>query len=1008
MSFNKKIIGTVMVIGGGVAGVQAALDAAEMGYFVYLIEEKASIGGVMAQLDKTFPTNDCSLCILSPKLVEAGRHPNIKIVTQAKIEDIKGEAGNFQVKILKKPRYIDETKCTGCGVCSDYCPTLVFDIYNAKLSLTKCIHIDYPQAVPITYVIDTDACLFLNRQECQICVPTCKAEAIDFNQKEVYEEIEVGSVILAPGFSPVDTYVPNEYGYAQYPNVITSIEFERIMCASGPYNGEILRPSDKKHPKKIAFIQCIGSRTKKRPYCSAVCCMYAIKEAVVSKEHEPDLDIAIFYMDIRAQGKGFEEFYKQAKEKYNIRFIPARVAKIKEIDNHNLLLRYSLNGKIFEEEFDLVVLSVGLKPPNETKVLSKTLKIGLNKYGFCLTSEFNPINTTKKGIFVAGAFQGPKDIPESVTQASAAAVCASTLLAPVRNTLIVKKEYPPEIEIGEEPRIGIFVCHCGINIGGVVNVPEVKKYAATLKNVVFSDENLYSCSQDTQERIKEMIKKYDLNRIVVAACTPRTHEPLFQETIREAGLNRCLFEFVNIREQCSWVHIQEKEKATEKAKDLIRMGVAKARYLTPLKEETIEVIPKALIIGGGLAGMTAALAMADQGFDCFLIEKEKELGGNLKNLYYTLEGNNPQRLLKELVEKVNNHKHIQVFSKAEIKEISGYVGNFKTVIALENGETKELEHGVVIVATGGKQYVPKEYLYGQDKRIMTQLDLEKGLATGEISENDLDTVVMIQCVGSRNEKRPYCSKICCSQAIKNALKIKEIKPDANIYIFYRDIRTYGFKEDYYAKARAKGVIFIRYNEKQPPTLEKKDGKLILTAFEPILGEKILIEPSLVILSVGVLPHDNKELSKLLKVPLTTDGFFLEAHVKLRPVEAAVDGIFYAGIAHFPKPIDETISQALAAAAKATIILAKGYVKVEPIVSFVDKNKCIGCGICESLCPYKAIRIIKVNKRPKAETISASCKGCGICSAHCPQRAISMGRFTDAQIIAQIKAFGEKE
>jgi len=940
--------------------------------------------------------------------VVAGGHPNIKIITLAKIENIEGKPGNFKVKIKKQPRYIDETKCTACGICASYCPTPVFDTYNANLGLTKCIHIDYPQAVPATYVVDTSACLFVNRQECKICVPTCQAEAIDFSQTASYEEIAVGAIILTPGFSVSDVYTSNQYGYAQYPNVVTSLEFERIMCASGPYKGEILRPSDKKPPKKIAWLQCVGSRDQKHPYCSAVCCMYAVKEAVVSKEHDPDLEITIFYMDIRAQGKGFEEFIQRAQDEYHIRFVHSRVGQVREIENHDLVLRYCLeNGKIVEEEFDMVVLSVGLAAPRTALELARVFKIGLNKYSFSQTNEFTPVNTTKEGIYVAGAFQGPKDIPESVTQASGAVGCACSLLAPARNALTVKKEYPPEIEIEEEPRIGVFVCHCGINIGGVVNVPEVQKYAATLKNVVYSEQNLYSCSQDTQERIKEMIKKYRLNRVVVAACTPRTHEPLFQETIREAGLNRCLFEFVNIRDQCSWVHMHEKEKATEKAKELVRMGVAKARYIKPLKEQKVPVIPRTLIIGGGLAGMTAALTLANQGFACYLIERQSELGGNLRHIHYTLEGNNPKELLERLNEEISQHKKVEVFTNANIKEISGYVGNFKTVVELSNGEKKELEHGAIIVATGGHEYLPKQYLYGEDDRVLTQTELEKKLVTAELNEKDLNTVVMIQCVGSRTEERPYCSKICCSQALKNALKIKEINPNANVYIFYRDIRAYGFRENYYKKARENGIIFIRYDKNNPPNVEQDHDKLKLTGIDPILEEKIVIYPDLLVLSVAIVPNDNKELATLLKTPLTSDGFFLEAHVKLRPVEASVDGIFYAGIAHFPKPIDETISQALAAAAKASIVLAKGYVEVEPIVSWVDKDKCIGCGTCESLCPYKAIRLVKVNKRKKAETITASCKGCGICSAHCPTRAISMGRFTDEQIMAQIAAFKEE-
>ncbi|MFQ5842975.1 MAG: FAD-dependent oxidoreductase, partial [Thermodesulfobacteriota bacterium] len=657
-----------------------------------------------------------------------------------------------------------------------------------------------------------------------------------------------------------------------------------------------------------------------------------------------------------------------------------------------------------EEEFDLVVLSVGLTPPRGAKDLAERLGVEFDSYGFCKTHEFSPLATSRPGIYVCGAFQGPKDIPETVAQASGAASSASSALASVRGTLVREKEYPPEKDIaGEDPRIGVFVCHCGINIGGVVDVPQVREFAKGLKDVVYVEENLYTCSQDTQEKIKKAVEEHDVNRVVVASCSPRTHEPLFQETIREAGLNKYLFEMSNIRDQCSWVHMHEPEEATEKAKELIQMVVAKARLSQPLEEPVAEVIGKGLVIGGGLAGMTSALELAHQGFDCYLIEKGSELGGNLGHIYDTLEGNDVQQLLHQTVEDVMNHPHIHVFTDAEVTEFSGYLGNFKTKIRSLDDAEEELEHGAVIVATGAEELKPSEYLYGQNDRIMTQREFGEAIAREEGFLSEAKIIAMIQCVGSRTEERPNCSRICCSLAIKNALKITERNPQAKIYIFYRDIRTYGLMEKYYTKARNEGVAFIRYDPQDSPQVNIETGSISLSFTEPITNERMVLNPDRLVLSAGIIPRGNEELAKLLKVPLTEDGFFLEAHMKLRPVDFATDGIFLAGMAHFPKLISESISQAKAAAARAATLLSRGYVSVLPIISSVDETKCIGCALCESLCVYSAIRVTETDHGDKAETIAASCKGCGVCCASCPQRAITMKHFSDEELVAQIEA-----
>ncbi len=853
--------------------------------------------------------------------------------------------------------------------------------------------------------------------ECLQCVAFCKAGAINHQMKEEMIHFRVGSIILNPGFDEYDATRLAAYGYGRYPNVISSIQFERILSASGPFQGNLQRPSDKKAPKKVAWIQCAGSRDMTgndgNEYCSSVCCMYAIKEAVIAKEHHHEVEPTIFYMDIRAHGKDFDAYYERAKREYGVRFVRSMVSRVAERPRtKNLLITYvDSEGQVKGEEFDLVVLSVGLTPSQGAKELAQNLGLQLDAYGFCKTDEFSPLQTSQPGIYVCGAFQGPKDIPETVAQASAAVAGASSLLSDVRGTLTKKKDYPAEIDVkGQDPRIGVFVCHCGINIGGVVNVQEVKEYAKTLPGVAFVEENLYTCSQDTQEKIKKAIQENQLNRVVVASCSPRTHEPLFQETIREMGLNKYLFEMTNIRDQCSWVHMHQPKEATEKAKELLRMAVAKSRLLQPLKEPLVEVIKKGLIIGGGLSGMRAALELARQGFECALVEKESDLGGNLRHIYQTIEGNDPQALLRKTMDEVMNHPRIQVFTKATLKSLNGYVGNFKSVISADGSE-KEFEHGVVIVAVGAQEKTPTEYLYGQDPRVLTQKELEEKIFHRWDEVNRSRHVVMIQCVGSRTPERPNCSRICCSVAVKNAIKIKEKNPEAKVTILYRDIRTYGLMERYYTRARNQGIEFIQYDPDAKPDLNVEGGSLQLKVKDKILGEEIALRPDLVVLASAIVPYENESLAKMLKVPLTADGFFLEAHMKLRPVDFATDGIFLAGMAHFPKIITESISQADAAVARATASIAKGYVSVLPTISEVDQTRCVGCGLCELLCPFSAIRVVETEKGSKAETIAASCKGCGVCASSCTQKAVTVHHFTDEQLTAQIEALAplkEKE
>ncbi|MGZ3558430.1 MAG: NAD(P)-binding protein, partial [Thermodesulfobacteriota bacterium] len=719
--------------------------------------------------------------------------------------------------------------------------------------------------------------------ECLECIKACEAKAIDHWMKDEQLEIEVGSIILSPGFDEFEPSLKSEYGYGRFSNVVSSIEFERFLSASGPFKGQVVRPSDQKHPKRVAWIQCVGSRDPHigKGYCSSVCCMYATKEAVIAKEHAPEMKATIFYMDMRAYGKDFDKYIERAEKEYGVRYIRSRVSHVNEDPKtSDLAIHYETEeGEMVSEEFDLVVLSVGLEPTRTHKEIADIFDIDLNEYGFAKTSTFSPLQTSKPGIFVSGVFSGPKDVPETVAQASAVAAEASSLLAESRGTLVTEKEYVPEKNVNYQgPRIGAFICHCGINIGGVVDVPAVVEYAKTLPNVVHAEGNLYTCSQDTQEQMKKMIEEHQLNRVVVASCTPRTHEPLFQDTIREAGLNRYLFDMANIRDQCSWVHMTQPKEATEKAKDLVRMAIAKAALLDPLSTQTVPMNQKALVIGGGLAGMTAAQKIAQAGYEVYLVEKESELGGKARSIYYTLDGSDVQSHLERLSGEVKKDTRIHLMTGTTVEEIGGFVGNFKTKVRNGN-EVKEIDHGVIVVATGGEEYRPKEYLYGQDARVITQKELEEWMVLHPDKLDHLENVVMIQCVGSRNHDRPYCSRICCSEAIKNALRLKSTAPEKNVYVLYRDIRTYGFKENYYEKAREAGVLFIRYDPEREPRLETGGEGLGVVVHEPILHDDLLIQTDLLVLSPGIVPpHENESLSKMLKVPLNQDGFFLEAHM----------------------------------------------------------------------------------------------------------------------------------
>ena len=1461
--------GSVMVVGAGIAGIQASLDLADSGYLVYLVEKKSAIGGVMAQLDKTFPTNDCAMCIISPKLVECGRHLNIELMTMTEIEEVTGESGNFQVKLLESPRYIDMEKCTACGECTKVCPIDVPNTFDESLRDRKAAFKLYPQAMPSAFAIDKtgtapckatcpahvsiqgyialinqgkyrealelfkeahpfpaicgrvchhpceeictregveaplaiqylhrfladvdlgsddkyipeveekreekiaiigsgpaglstayflarkgyqatvfeklpkaggmmavgipeyrlprdilaaeiqvvqdmgveiktgvefgqditvdslkeegfkavflatglhksralniegedlpgtlegveflrstalgdapqlgkkvivigggnvaidvaltakrvgveeitlvclekreempawdyeveealeegitiinslgpkrflkeegkfsgvefitctsvfdDQCVFnpsydetdlstlegdtvivaigqaadlsfaencgiqvtqkggleadpltletplpgvfaggdvfygprsvveavesgkeacesihryLNGldlregrekewsyekpdtegephkprvpmstlpledrsgnfkeialgfgedeakneaerclkcgicSECYQCVDACLAQAVEHEMEPVEKTVEVGAIVLAPGFEAFDPTTYDTYNYSTHPNVVTSMEFERVLSASGPFEGHLVRPSDHTEPKKIAWLQCVGSRDINRcdhAYCSAVCCMYSIKEAVIAKEHSHhELDAAIFYMDMRTYGKDFEKYYDRAKNESGVRFIRSRIHSVDPAEGDNLTLSYATeSGEVKQETFDMVVLSVGLAPNKDIVQLAEKLDVELNGHQYAATTSFEPVSTSRDGVYLCGVFQGPKDIPQSVMEASAAAADAGQALSEARGTMTRTKELPLEKDFtGEEPRIGVFVCNCGINIGGVADVPAVREYAKTLPHVVHVEDNLFTCSQDTQDKMKEVINEMVINRVVVASCSPRTHEPLFQETIRDAGLNKFLFEMANIRDQNTWVHMNDPEKATEKAKDLVRMAVAKAALIEPLQQISLGVNRSALVIGGGVAGMEAALGVADQGCQTYLVEKTGELGGVARRLRSTWKGENVAPYLDKLIQKVQNHPLLNVYMETRVKNTSGIIGNFTTNIEPVNGDGSpvEIAHGTTIIATGGQEHRPQQYLYGEHPDILTHLELDEATTKGDPRISKANTAVFIQCVGSRIPERPYCSRTCCTHTLENALTLKKMNPGMNIYVLYRDLRSYGFREDLYREARTNGVTFIRYDLEDLPEVSINDQKEIsLTVVDHVLGRPIRILPDLLILATAIVPNENKELFELFKVPVNDEGFLIEAHMKLKPVDFASEGLFMAGLAHYPKPIDESIAQAKAAVARSMTILGKETILVGGIVAEVSPEKCAVCVTCVRTCPYGAPRI---GDEGHAVIDPAECRGCGACVAECPGKAITLKHFTDDQIMAK--------
>ncbi len=839
--------------------------------------------------------------------------------------------------------------------------------------------------------------------ECMECVRACGPGALLHDERDREMDLDVGAVVLATGYDLYDPGAKSEYGYKRYPNVLSALEYERLLSASGPTTGHIKRRSDGETPKKIAFIQCVGSRDQKHEYCSSVCCTFANKQAMLTIDHEPDCEPTVFLMDMRAQGKGFDAFYQRALN-MGVRFVRSRPSYIKEdpLTGDLLISWEDEGGTLHESRFDMVVLSAGLEPARKAQEAAGHIGIALNRHGFCDLREFNPLETSRQGVFVVGPFSEPKDIPDSVAQASAAAARVMADLADSRGTLTVDKDYPAERDIsGEEPRVGVFVCHCGSNIAGVIGVESVADYAKSLPGVEFATDTMYTCSSDSLALIREKIIEHNLNRVVVASCTPRTHEPIFQDTLREAGLNPFLFEMANIRDQASWVHTHQPEQATQKAKELVRMSVARARMLEPLFKIDVPLTHAAIVIGGGVAGMTAAGALGDMGHEVHLVERSAKLGGHVLELSTTIKGGNPADYVAALERRLINNPNVHIHLESELADFHGFIGNFSSAIVAKDGQRTPVDHGVVIVATGSREDRPELYGLGASPKVVTGMDLEGMLKRGDAALADARAVGFVLCAGSLDENHPYCSRTCCQQSIKNAIALKEQDPSRQVYVWFKELRTYGFLEEYYTKARELGVIFTRYDNETPLQVSS-NGAVSVAYSDPYLHRPMELPLDLLVLATPtVAAEGSSELSKMLKVPLQGDGFYLEAHVKLRPVDFGSEGIFLCGAAHYPKSIDETISQAYAAAGRAAAVLAKPVIKAGGVVAEVNEDKCAACLTCVRICPYEVPIIDAESKKAKIE--AAACQGCGVCVSECPVKAITLHHYTDAQIFAKEEA-----
>ena len=978
----RKKLGSVLVIGGGIGGIQATIDLANSGFKVFLLDEKPYPGGKMVQLYRTFE-DMCSICMVTPKIFEARMNPNVTLFPGAKVKRVSGAPGQFEVLIEQAPRYVEVTKCISCGLCWMNCPVTVKSEFNYGLGVRKAIYLDYAGAVPNTPVIDRVNCLYFQDKSCTACVDLCPTKAVNLSDAVREESLKVGAILFTAG---LDLYEKGKeaqrFGLGKIEDVISNYQLERLISIYGPTLGEVKRPSDSNVAERVGIILCVDQRNDDYRACSGYCCPHALRAAFEIIKKSEDAQVTIFHDELCSHGYLWERVYREVKSSGRLDFVKAKVLSCEEKAGE-VKVRYE-GG---EASFDLVALSLPMKLSDSSKGMVQDFGLNLDEAGF--VKEVAVGRSEKEGIFVGATATGPREIPVSVAYAEAAACEASCFLKDARGTMTTVPQFPKEKEVeGKEPRIGIFVCKCGGNISNVLDVSEISIFARQFKDVVGHFILDFACLPEGISLIKEIIQELNLNRMVVVACSFRSHLPVFQGAAREAGLNPYLVTMVNAREAISWTSQENRNLAMERLKEELSGAVARARSLKPLSPLPRQVTKKALVLGGGVSGMVAASALARQGFFTDLVEKRQELGGHLRRGWQGLKGRPASEYLSSLIEEVQGHELIRVHKGYRPSGFNGHLGNFETEIEKDGKRTK-LEHGVLIIATGADQYLPKEYGYGRDKRVLTQFDLEERLSKGEIEQTS--KVFMLQCVGSRDEEHPYCSRVCCQQAIKNSMRLSEM--GVSVTVGTRGMCTPGTLFDLYQKARDQGVNFVEVTG----GVQVEGSRKLAIKFGDHKGQFDQL-----ILSTGIVKGKNNNLlSFIFGVPLNSSGFFeVEGQVAtISPVELSKRGIFVCGLAEGPKTIEESVAQAKAAAQRAATILSKNFVLGSPIVAKINELRCAGCLTCVKVCPFSVPRI---GEKGAVEILAEECRGCGICAAECPINAIQLEHFRDEQVLTQIE------